>query len=153
MDDDLLNEFDAAIKAYISQPGGRAQLDEMLDDWRDGIMDFGYDANDIDDGMKAAAIIALMRIINGKDDDPREPALALMMSLIENYGSNDDMDSSDNGDECDGIKQDDESNADDNRKIGMLKPVRSLKSKYKRLPLEKRMLVNLGGIGLIGGLL
>lgn len=27
----------------------------------------------------------------------------------------------------------------------MLKPVRSLKSKYKRLPLEKRMLVNLGG--------
>ena len=35
----------------------------------------------------------------------------------------------------------------------MLKPVRSLKSKYKRLPLEKRMLVNLGGIGLIGGLL
>lgn len=132
MDDDLLNEFDAAIKAYISQPGGRAQLDEMLDDWRDGIMDFGYDANDIDDGMKAAAIIALMRIINGKDDDPREPALALMMSLIENYGNNDDMDSSDNGDECDGIKQDDESNADDNRKIGMLKPVRSLKSKYKR---------------------
>lgn len=35
----------------------------------------------------------------------------------------------------------------------MLKPVRSLKSKYKRLPLEKRMLVNLGGLGLIGGLL
>lgn len=35
----------------------------------------------------------------------------------------------------------------------MLKPVRSLKSKYKRLPLEKRMLVNLAGIGLIGGLL
>lgn len=82
-----MNEFDTAVKAYISQPGGRAQLDEMLDDWRDG------------------------------------------------------------------IKQDDESNADDNRKIGMLKPVRSLKSKYKRLPLEKRMLVNLGGIGLIGGLL
>lgn len=118
-----------------------------------GIMDFGYDADDIDDGMKATAIIALMRIIYGKDDDPRESASVLMMSLIENYGNNDDMDSSDNGDECDGIKQDDESNADDNRKIGMLKPVRSLKSKYKRLPLEKRMLVNLGGIGLIGGLL
>lgn len=103
--------------------------------------------------MKAAAIIALMRIINGKDDDPREPASVLMMSLIENYGNNDDMDSSDNGDECDEIKQDDESNADDNRKNMMLKPVRSLKSKYKRLPLEKRMLVNLGGIGLIDGLL
>lgn len=116
-------------------------------------MDFGYDADDIDDGMKAAAIIALMRIIYGKDDDPREPASMLMMSLIENYGNNDDMDSSDNGDERDEIKQDDELNADDNRKIGMLKPVRSLKSKYKRLPLEKRMLVNLGCIGLIGGLL
>lgn len=34
MDDDLLNEFDAAVKAYASQTGGRAQLDEMLDDWR-----------------------------------------------------------------------------------------------------------------------
>ena len=153
MDDDLLNEFDAAVKAYASQTGGRAQLDEMLDDQRDGIMDFGYDADDIDDGMKAAAIIALMRIIYGKDDDPREPASMLMMSLIENYGNNDDMDSSDNGDERDEIKQDDELNADDNRKIRMLKPVRSLKSKYKRIPLEKRMLVNLGGIGLIGGLL
>lgn len=147
MDDDLLNEFDAAVKAYASQTGGRAQLDEMLNDQRDGIMDFGYDADDIDDGMKAAAIIALMRIIYGKDDDPREPASMLMMSLIENYGNNDDMDSSDNGDERDGIKQDDELNADDNRKIRMLKPVRSLKSKYKCLPLEKRMLVNLGGIG------
>lgn len=115
MDDDLLNEFDAAIKVYASQSGGRAQLDEMLDDWRAGIMDFGYDADDIDDGMKAAAIIALMRIIYGKDDDPREPASVLMMSLIENYGNNDDMDS--NGDEHDEIKQDDESNADDNRKI------------------------------------
>lgn len=50
---------------------------------RDGIMDFGYDADDIDDGMKAAAIIALMRIIYGKDDDPREPASVLMMTLIE----------------------------------------------------------------------
>ena len=99
-------------------------------------MDFGYDADDIDDGMKAAAIIALMRIIYGKDDDPREPASMLMMSLIENYGNNDDMDSSDNGDERDGIKQDDELNADDNRKIRMLKPVRSLKSKYKCFPLE-----------------
>lgn len=118
MDDDLLNEFDAAIKAYISQTGGRAQLDEMLDDWRAGIIDFGYDADDIDDGMKAAAIIALMRIIYGKDDDPREPASVLMMSLIENYGSNDGMDSSDNGDERDEMKPDDESNADDNRKIG-----------------------------------
>lgn len=118
MDDDLLNEFDAAIKAYISQTGGRAQLDEMLDDWRAGIMDFGYDADDIDDGMKAAAIIALMRIIYGQDDDPREPASVLMMSLIENYGSNDGMDSSDNGDERDEMKPDDESNADDNRKIG-----------------------------------
>lgn len=78
------------------------------------------------------AIIALMRIIYGKDDDPREPASVLMMLLIENYGNNDDMDSSDNGDERDEIKQDDESNADDNRKIRMLKPVRSLKSKYKR---------------------
>lgn len=87
MDDDLLNEFDAAVKAYASQTGGRAQLDEMLDDQRDGIMDFGYDADDIDDGMKAAAIIALMRIIYGKDDDPREPASMLMMSLIENYGT------------------------------------------------------------------
>lgn len=115
MDDDLLNEFDAAIKAYASQQGGRAQLDEMLNDWRDGIMDFGYDADDIDDGMKAAAIIALMRIVYGEDDDPREPASVLMMSLVENYGNNDDMDSSDNGDEHDEMKQDDESNA--NRKI------------------------------------
>lgn len=72
----------------------------------------------MDDGMKAATIIALMRIIYCEDDDPREPASALMMSLIENYGNNDDMDSSDNGDERDEIKQDDESNADDNRKIG-----------------------------------
>lgn len=32
MDDDLLNEFDAAVKAYASQTGRRAQLDEMLDD-------------------------------------------------------------------------------------------------------------------------
>lgn len=119
MDDDWLNEFDAAVKAYASQTGGRAQLDEMLDDWRDGIMDFGYDTDDIDDGMKAAAIIALMRIIYSKDDDPREPASVLMMSLIENYVNNDDMDSSDNGDEHDEIKQDDESNADNNRKIGL----------------------------------
>lgn len=74
-----------------------------------GIMDFGYDADDIDDGMKAAAIIALMRIIYGKDDDPREPASVLMMTLIE--------------------------------------------IEIQTLPLEKRMLVNLGGIGLIGGLL
>lgn len=152
MDDDLLNEFDAAVKAYASQTGRRAQLDEMLDDQRDEIMDFGYDADDIDDGMKAAAIIALMRIIYGKDDDPREQA-SMLMTLIENYGNNDDMDSSDNGDERDEIKQDDELNADDNRKIRMLKPVRSLKSKYKCFPLEKRMLVNLGCIGLIGGLL
>lgn len=50
---------------------------------RDGIMDFGYDADDIDNGMKATAIIALMRIIYGKDDDTREPAPALMMPLIE----------------------------------------------------------------------
>ena len=112
-----MNEFDAAIKAYASQEGGRAQLDEMLNDWRAGIMDFGYDADDIDDGMKAAAIIALMRIIYGEDVDPREPASVLMMSLIENYGNNDDIDSSDNGDENDEMKQDDESNADDNRKI------------------------------------
>lgn len=69
------------------------------------------------DGMKAAAIIALMRIIYGKDDDPREPASMLMMALIENYGSNDGMDSSDDGDERDEIKQNDEPNADDNRKI------------------------------------
>lgn len=81
----------------------------MLDDWRDGIMDFGYDVDDIDDGMKAAAIIALMRIIYGKDDDPREPASVLMMTLIE--------------------------------------------IEIQTLPLEKRMLVNLGGIGLIDGLL
>lgn len=104
-----MNEFDTAVKAYASQTGGRTQLDEMLDDWRDGIMDFGYDADDIDDGMKAAAIIALMRIIYGKDDDPREPASVLMMTLIE--------------------------------------------IEIQTLPLEKRMLVNLGGIGLIGGLL
>lgn len=78
-----MNEFDTAVKAYASQTGGRTQLDEMLDDWRDGIMDFGYDADDIDDGMKTSAIIALMRIIYGKDDDPREPASVLMMSLIE----------------------------------------------------------------------
>lgn len=32
MDDDLLNEFDAVIKAYAIQTGGCAQLDEMLDD-------------------------------------------------------------------------------------------------------------------------
>lgn len=76
---------------------------------RDGIMDFGYDADDIDNGMKATAIIALMRIIYGKDDDTREPASALMMPLIE--------------------------------------------IKIQTLPLEKRMLVNLCGIGLIGGLL
>lgn len=113
-----MNEFDAAIKAYASQEGGRAQLDEMLNDWRAGIMDFGYDADNIDDGMKAAAIIALMRIIYGEDDDPREPASVLMMSLIENYRNNDDVDSSDNVvNENDEIKQDDESNADDNSKI------------------------------------
>lgn len=109
MDDDLLNEFDAVIKAYASQTGECAQLDEMLDDWRDGIMDFGYDADDIDDSMKASEIIALIRIIYGKDDYPREPASALMMSLIE--------------------------------------------IKIQTLPLEKRMLVNLGASGLIGGLL
>lgn len=107
-----MNEFDAAIKAYASQEGGRAQLDEMLNDWRAGIMDFGYDADDIDDGMKAAAIIALMRIIYGEDDDPCEPASVLMMSLIENYGNNDDVDSSDNV-----VNENDESNADDNSKI------------------------------------
>lgn len=90
--------------------------------------------------MKAATIIALMRIIYCEDDDTREPASVLMMSLIENYGNNDDMDSSDNGDERDEIKQGDESNTDDNRKNMMLKPVRSLKSKYKRLPLENACL-------------